>query len=128
MTSYLDRAFQAAESARRDRASGDNNAACNRAYYAVFYAVLGLFEVEGDQNPGKTHASLLRKFSERFVLAGKAPAELGRALGVSQNLRSKGDYTLEGASDADAADAIEAMDKMLRFAQSRLEQDLKGKS
>lgn len=121
MTIYLDRALQAAKSARGMRAGGDYNGAC--AYNAVFYAVMGLLELAGEESPGKTHASLSRKFSERFVLTGKAPSDLGRALSVSQNLRSKADYVIAGASKDDAADAIAAMDKILEFALPRLNSD-----
>jgi uncharacterized protein (UPF0332 family) len=97
MTTYLDRALEAARSAREMRESADYNGACNRAYYSVFYAASGLLEGVGDERPGKTHASLLRRFSERFVLSGEAPSQLGRALGVAHDLRSKADYSLAGA-------------------------------
>ena len=123
MTTHLDRALQAAESARRMQADGDYNGACNRCYYAVFNAVMGLLELAGDDNPGKTHASLSRKFSEYFVLSGKAPPDLGRALAISQNLRSKADYVIAGASEKDAADAVAAMDKILAFARPLLDAD-----
>lgn len=120
MTTYLDRALEAAESARRDRASGDCNGACNRAYYAVFYAATGLLQSVGDEHLGKTHASLLRRFSERFVLTGEAPRQLGRTLTAAYNLRSKADYSLAGASEADADDAIAAMETVLEFAKPLL--------
>ena len=120
MITYLDRALQAARSAEKMREAGDYNAACNRAYYAIFYAAIGLLEREGDDNPGKTHASLLRRFSERFVLPGTAPPELGRALAIARNLRSKADYSVAGASEGDAADAISAMERILEFARPRL--------
>lgn len=117
---YLERALQAAESARRESESGDHNAACNRAYYAMFYAVQGLLEGAGQEDLGKTHASLLRLFSQRLVLGGDAPADLARALSVAQSLRARADYTLEGATADDAADAIAAMNRLLDYAESRL--------
>ena len=120
MTTYLERALQAADSARREAESGDYNAACNRAYYAMFYAVQGLLESAGQDDPGKTHASLLRLFSQRLVLGGDAPADLARALSVAQSLRARADYTLEGATADDAADAIAAMNRLLDYAKSRL--------
>lgn len=126
MTSYLDRALESAQSARRMQSDGDYNGACNRSYYAVFYAAMGLFELAGDDKPGKTHASLSRKFSEHFVVTGKAPSDLGRALAVTQNLRSKADYMVAGASEADASDAIAAMDKILAFARPLLDTSIEG--
>ncbi|MBN9021088.1 MAG: HEPN domain-containing protein [Rhizobiales bacterium] len=120
MASYLERALQAAESAQREAGSGDYNAACNRAYYAMFYAVQGLLEAAGQEDMGKTHASLLRLFSQRLVLAGEAPADLARALSIAQSLRARADYTLEGATAENAADAIAAMYRLLDYAKSRL--------
>ena len=55
-----------------------------------------------------------------FVLPGTAPPELGRALAVAQNLRSKADYSVAGASEGDAADAMSAMERILEFARPRL--------
>lgn len=120
MATYLERAAQAAESARRERESGDYNASCNRAYYAIFYAVQGLLADAGQDDVGKTHASLLRLFSQRLVLTGEAPADLARALSVAQSLRAQADYTLEGATAENAAEAIAAMNRLLDYAQSRL--------
>jgi HEPN domain-containing protein len=69
MVTYLDRALEAAKSARKMRESGDSNGACDRAYYAVFYAA-------------------------------------------------------QSATTKDADDAIEAMDRLLAFAEPLLRGDL----
>jgi hypothetical protein len=60
------------------------------------------------------------KSSRGMQLTGEASSDLGRALAVSQNLRSKADYMIAGASKEDANDAIAAMDKILEFAGLRL--------
>jgi uncharacterized protein (UPF0332 family) len=120
MTDYLDRALQAAASARNMRDDGDFNAACNRAYYAMFYAVHALFEASGEQVSAKTHASILRLFSQRFVATGLAPPELARALTAAQNLRSKADYSVDGTAASEADDAIAAMESLLNFAKPAL--------
>lgn len=122
MTTYLARALQAAQSARRMQQDGDNNGACNRAYYAMFYVIHGLFERAGEDLSAKTHASVLRLFSQRFVLEGAAPPALGRALSVAQNLRAKADYSVAGVSSAETAEAIAAMDALLDYARPLLEQ------
>ena len=116
---YLDRALQAANSAQRNYDAGDVNAAANRAYYAAFYAVLALFEAAGE-DVGKTHSSTLRRFSQEFVLSGKASPDIGRALTVAHNLRSAADYSVEGVSAQEAADAIAAMNIFLDFAKGLL--------
>jgi uncharacterized protein (UPF0332 family) len=121
MTVYRDRALQAAKSAKAMRRDGDYSDACNRGYYAIVYAATGLLEQAGEEQPGKTHSSLVRKFSERFVLSGTASREVGRAISLAQNLRSKADYSASGATSEDADEAIEAMDEFLNFALPLLE-------
>jgi uncharacterized protein (UPF0332 family) len=121
MEGFLARAMQAARSASRLRDDGDFDAACNRAYYAMFFAIRALYGSEGRGNLGKTHGSLLRAFSQDYVLSGKASRELGRALAVGQNLRSKADYSLESASRRDADTAIAAMDNLLAFVRRSVE-------
>ena len=79
-------------------------------------AALGLFEMSGDETAGKTHRSILRRFSERFVLSGKAAPEVGRAFTVAQSLRSTADHSAKGASAGDAVEAIAAMKVILEFA------------
>ena len=120
MITYLDRALQAARSAEKMREAGDYNAACNRAYYAIFYAAIGLLERDGDDSPGKTHASLLRRFSERFCASRYGSSRIGQSPGGCPDLRSKADYSVAGASEGDAADAISAMKRILEFARPRL--------
>jgi len=122
MTTYRDRALQAAKSAKAMQQDGDHSGACNRAYFAVFYAATGLLVQVGEEQAGKTHASLLRKFSERFVLTSRAPREVGRAMTLTQHLRSKADYLIEGATAEDANEAIASMDVFLKFALPLLEQ------
>lgn len=113
MTSYWDRAMEAAQTARRNSDEGDVNGACNRAYYAVFYAIQALFAASGEGLTVRTHASVLRLFHERFIATGRFPSELARALTGIQNLRSKADYSQPGASAGEADDAIAAMEDIL---------------
>lgn len=126
MTTYLDRALQAARLARTLKADGDYNASTNRAYYAVFYAASGLLEMTGDERPGKTHASVASQVLGALRAPRQSPREVGRALTVAQNLRSQADYSLAGASEQDAADAIAAMERVLAFAQPLLEHGLQA--
>lgn len=127
MRTYFDKALTAVASARRDLASEDYDGAANRAYYAAFYLAIALLESVGEENPGKTHSTLLRRFSERFVRTGEAPADLGRALTAVYNLRSKADYTRPGASRQDAIDAIAATERVFEFARARLATGPEGK-
>jgi uncharacterized protein (UPF0332 family) len=123
MESLFARALQAARSAHGLASDGDFDAACNRAYYAMFFAVRALHAAEGENELGKTHASVLRTFSQDYVLTGKAPRELGRALALGQALRAKADYSDAGASRDDAERALAAMDELLAFARSRIDRE-----
>lgn len=113
MTSYWDRATEADRTARRNFDEGDFNGACNRAYYAVFYAVQALFVASGESLNVRTHASVLRLFHERFIASGRLPRESARALTGLQNIRSKADYTQPGISRGEAAESISAMGDIL---------------
>jgi hypothetical protein len=121
MTTYLDRALEAANSARQVQAVGDHNGVCNRADYVVFYAAQGLLEPgrgqESGENPRVPASQIFRAAGSNRH--GQRSADLGGA--VAQNLRSKADYSLAGASETDANDAIAAMERVLSYARPRLE-------
>jgi uncharacterized protein (UPF0332 family) len=114
MSSYWDRAAQAADSARSNRDRGDFNDACNRSYYAIFYAIHALFADTEDDLIVKTHASVLRLFHQHFVATGKLPSDLARAVAAAQNFRARADYTEDGASRSDADEAIVAMETFMK--------------
>jgi uncharacterized protein (UPF0332 family) len=104
-------------------ATGDYDGACDRAYYAMFNAARVLLQTDGILEPGetKTHATILRRFSEVFVLSGQADPLLGRGLNLVQGLRGKADYSPLEATREEARKAIETMDQLLRFAAVHLE-------
>jgi uncharacterized protein (UPF0332 family) len=104
-------------------ATGDYDGACDRAYYAMFNAARTLLQADGVFKPGeaKTHATILRRFSEVFVLSGQADPVLGKGLNLVQGLRGKADYSPLEATREEACKAIETMDQLLRFAASHLE-------
>ncbi len=62
----------------------------NRAYYAMFYAILALliFEKFGSSK----HSGVLSYFNSHFVKTGKIPKELGRAVNKAFGMRLRGDY------------------------------------
>ena len=62
----------------------------NRAYYAMFYAVLALLIFE--PYASSKHSGVLAYFNKRFVKQGIFPEELGRSINKAFDLRQRGDY------------------------------------
>jgi hypothetical protein len=62
----------------------------NRAYYAMFYAVLALLIFE--PYTSSKHSGVLGYFNRRFVKPGIFPEELGRIINKAFDLRQRGDY------------------------------------
>jgi uncharacterized protein len=62
----------------------------NRAYYAMFYAILALliFEKFGSSK----HSGVLSYFNSHFVKTGKISKELGRAVNKAFDMRLRVDY------------------------------------
>ena len=64
--------------------------AVNRAYYAMFYALLALLATK--QLGTSKHSGALALFDREFVKTGVFPRELSRALRLAFNLRQTHDY------------------------------------
>lgn len=129
VTPLFRKAQRAAESARVLEATEDYDGACDRAYYAMFSAARALLEADGvlDSGDAKTHATILRRFSEVFVLSGRADPTLGRGLNLVQGLRGKADYSSLETTREEARKAIETMEELLRFAEDCLNLEEGGK-
>ncbi|HOZ45255.1 MAG TPA: HEPN domain-containing protein [Candidatus Hydrogenedentes bacterium] len=93
----------------------------NRAYYAMFYAVLALLQTKG-LTPRK-HSGAIALFDKEFVKAGILPPACPKQLHAAFNLRQLSDYqpleTVDAtrAADlvADAADSVAAVEGTLQF-------------
>lgn len=62
----------------------------NRAYYAMFYAVLAL--LVNEPYASSKHAGVLTYFNKHFIKGGLLPEALGRALNKAFELRQRSDY------------------------------------
>ncbi len=65
----------------------------NRAYYAMFYAVLGLLIFEPYSS--SKHSGILSYFNRNFIKTGKISKDLGRAVNRAFDLRQRTDYREE---------------------------------
>jgi len=62
----------------------------NRAYYAMFYAVLAL--LVNEPYASSKHTGILAYFNKNFIKGGLLPEALGRSLNKAFELRQRGDY------------------------------------
>ena len=65
-------------------------AVINRAYYAMFYAILALLIFE--PYTSSKHSGVISYFNRRFVKPGIFSEELGRIINKAFDLRQRGDY------------------------------------
>ncbi|HYH46720.1 MAG TPA: HEPN domain-containing protein [Thermoanaerobaculia bacterium] len=92
----------------------------NRAYYAMFYAVLALLATR--QLGSSKHSGVLALFDREFVKPGLLPRELSRSLRLAFNRRQSWDYGEVAALDpeeiaatvADARSFVQAIEEFLR--------------
>lgn len=93
---------------------GDNDGACNRAYYAMFDAARAALIASQAPVPAeiaKTHSGLISAFSLHLVKPGRFPVALGKSFNKVEDLRLIADYK---------GDAIEAEDAQWAVNQSEL--------
>lgn len=104
------KARQALASGRTLLEAGDTSGACNRAYYAMFYASHAALDASGAIAPGtvfKTHNGLIAIFSKELVLTNKVDGRLGRALSKIYDLRLLADYEGDPPTETKAIWAVE---------------------
>lgn len=90
----LNRLQQAEESVEEAEYLFDGNKSprsiINRAYYAMFYAVLAVLIFE--KYSSSKHSGVLSYFNSHFVKTELIPRELGRAVNKAFDMRIRGDY------------------------------------
>lgn len=104
------KAQRALASAHTLLADGDNDGACNRAYYAMFDAARAALIASKAPVPpevAKTHSGLISAFSLHLVKSGRFPVELGRSLNKVEDLRLVADYKGDPIGTPEAAWAVE---------------------
>jgi len=64
----------------------------NRAYYAMFYAVLALFLKENINLKTSKHSGVISIFDRELILSGKIEKRFSQALHKMFNVRQEADY------------------------------------
>lgn len=103
------KATQAVASARVLLELGDEDGACNRAYYAMFDAAQAALLMSGLPVPdalGKTHRGLINTFSAYLVKDGPVSKELGRQLKRAEEMRLVADYNGESVTQTEAVELV----------------------
>ena len=66
------------------------NVVANRAYYALYHALLAMMIHDG-YSP-KTHSGLITEFGKEYILTGKFDVKYSRLLSQMRTIREKCDY------------------------------------
>ena len=125
-TSLMAKAIQAVASARVLLELGDEDGACNRAYYAIFDSAQAALLISGVPAPdglGKTHRGLINTFSAYLVKDGPVSKELGRQLKRAEEMRLVADYNGESVMQADAAKLVDQAEVFVSAMQRLFFQD-----
>ena len=81
----------------------------NRAYYAMFYAVLGLFLKTNVTLKTSKHSGIISMFDQTFILSGKVDKQFSKSLHKMFNARQEADYKeLVEVSSEEVEDALQA--------------------
>ena len=86
----MNRAVETVEIAKELYAHNHFKDAINRSYYAVFFAIRGLFALRGIDF--KKHKTLLGKFNLEYIATGIFSKEIGRGLHILAQARESSDY------------------------------------
>jgi uncharacterized protein (UPF0332 family) len=107
---YIAKAAHASRSPCLLLEAGENEGACNRAYYAMFNAAHAALLWSGAHiNPAETkkHNSLIAAFGRHLVLTGLLPSDLGKSLNRAESIRILADYTGEDIEHEKAAEIVD---------------------
>jgi uncharacterized protein len=93
----------------------------NRAYYSMFYALLGLLLETNTMLKTSKHSGIISIFDQNFILTGKMDKKFSKSLHKMFNARQVADYkelvevSSEEADDAikTAGDFVEAIKKFI---------------
>ncbi|MEW6288062.1 MAG: HEPN domain-containing protein [Chloroflexota bacterium] len=109
----MENANEALGAAQINLEKGFYRSACNRAYYAMFYAASALLYSKG-KSYGK-HSAVLAAFRQHFIKTGEFDQRWSKYYSMVMDNRHVADYELR--DDLDKEDALNAIEKSREFIQ-----------
>ncbi len=101
---YLERAYEALESAKILFENGKYNASISQAYYAMFYASKALLSLK--KIYPKTHRGVVSELGLKFVSEGYLEELYGRILAKGMQLRERVDYDVYYRASKEEAEEV----------------------
>ena len=101
---YMERAYEALESAKILLENEKYNASVSQAYYAMFYAAKALLSVK-DRHP-KTHRGVVAELGLEFINKGFVEEVYGKMIAKSLQLRERVDYDVYYKATREEAESI----------------------
>ena len=98
---YMENAHEMLDVARENLGNDHYSSACNRAYYAIFYAASALLYSKGITS-GK-HSAVISAFRQHFVKTGEFNTKLSNIYEFVMTSRHIGDYELDKHIEKDRA-------------------------
>ncbi len=116
---WLRKASRSLRAARATLAAGAPDVAASRAYYAIFYVVQALLEL--DALRFSSHSAVIAAFGRRFAATDRVPRHLHRYLLDAFDARNQADYDIVEEVTAELAQLqIEHADAFVRVAAEML--------
>lgn len=101
---YMERAYEALESARILFENGKYNASTSQAYYSMFYASKALLSLKGIYP--RTHRGVVSELGLKFVNEGFIEEIYGRKLAKGMQMRERVDYDVYYKASREEAEEI----------------------
>lgn len=121
---YMERAYEAIESARILFENGKYNASISQAYYSMFYASKALLSVKGIHP--RTHRGVVSELGLKFVNEGFIEEIYGRILSKGMQMRERVDYdAYYKASKEEAEESLKEAEDFIRRIERALKRILK---
>jgi uncharacterized protein (UPF0332 family) len=120
---YMRKAERTLAAARTLLRDEDTEGACNRAYYAMYYAAQAALLAAGiaePENGYKSHHGLISAFGKHLVLSGQVDQTLGRSINKVQHFRQLADYTGDPFPLEDATWAVEQAEVFVAAMRARV--------
>ena len=98
---YINKAHEMLVVSNDNLASSHYSSACNRAYYAIFYAASALLFTKGFSY--SKHSAVISAFRQHFIKTGEFDAKWSKAYEFIMSSRQLGDYDFSVEIEADRA-------------------------